>query len=464
VIKVFWFFFSKKNYLLYSVGTEAAVESFERCRTKERASMTHRRYRIVALLFCATFVAYMDRVNFAVSVPAIQHDYKFSLAQIGDITFAWSLVYAVFNFPGGWIADRLGLRFGMAAALGWWSVFTIASPFSTGLFMWCALRALMGAGEAPIWSYNAKATDDWVAADERSTAYSWGGAGEFLGPAAGALVAGWIAATLGWRWSFVIFGGLGLVLAPVWIALVRNRPADDPHLDEAERERIGARNDKAGADWRGLRDVVFSRAGAGILLTYVANGYVLYTFKNWLPAYMHDSFHSSIVGGAAWASLSSGLGFIGFVLAGPANDALVRRMDRLTARRVGTAIPTIIAIGCLLGSVWTAHLHSAWATATLIGLAQLLCTMTAGAWAVSVIDLSPSAGSTGILYGFYNGSLNLMGAANSLGITWIAAHFGFPIAFGSTVVFMALFMAGMVWVVDCPGYERLLRAAAAGRQ
>ena len=425
--------------------------------------MARRRYRVVALLFCITFVAYMDRVNFSVSIPAIRQDLGFSLEQIGEINFVWALVYALFNFPGGWIADRLGLRWGMVAALGWWSAFTIASPFAGGLAGWLVLRGLMGAGEAPIWSYNAKAADDWVAPDERSTAYSLAGSGEFLGPAAGALLAGWIATSLGWRWSFVLFGLLGLGLLPVWIAVVRNSPAEDPHLGAEERARIGSHPARSDPDWRGLRDVVVSRVGLGILLTYVCNGYVLFTFKNWLPAYMHGTFHSSIVGGAAWASLSAGLGFVGFLLAGPVNDGLIRRMDRLTARRLGTAVPTVAAILCLLASVWTARAQVAWATAVLIGLAQLLSTVTAGAWAVSVIDLSPGQASTGILYGFYNGTLNLMGAANSLVITWIASRLGFPAAFGSAVLFMLIFMAGMVLVVDRPGYERLLRRAEQAR-
>ncbi|WP_370689625.1 MFS transporter [Paraburkholderia fungorum] len=66
------------------------------------------------------------------------------------------LAYGLFNFAGGWIADHLGLRWGMVVALGWWSVFTIATPFAGSLAGWYAIRALMGAGEAPVWPYNAK--------------------------------------------------------------------------------------------------------------------------------------------------------------------------------------------------------------------------------------------------------------------------------------------------------------------
>jgi MFS family permease len=92
--------------------------------------VTKRRHGIIFMVFLVIFINYMDRVNFAVSIPAIREEFGFSLENIGQISFAWAIVYALFNFPGGWIADRLGLRWGLSAALGWWSAFTIATPLA----------------------------------------------------------------------------------------------------------------------------------------------------------------------------------------------------------------------------------------------------------------------------------------------------------------------------------------------
>jgi len=82
--------------------------------------MTKRRYLVVLLMFLSVFVNYMDRVNFSVSVPSIRHEFGFSLQQIGAIVFAWGIAYAVFNFPGGWLIDRIGLRWSLPLTLGWW--------------------------------------------------------------------------------------------------------------------------------------------------------------------------------------------------------------------------------------------------------------------------------------------------------------------------------------------------------
>ena len=53
---------------------------------------------------------------------------------------------------------------------------------------------------------------------------------------------------------------------------------------------------------------------------------------------------------------------------------------------------------------------------------------------------------------------------NSPVITFIASHFGLPVAFGGAVAFIALFISGMGLVVDQPGYERLLHTAEQARR
>lgn len=424
--------------------------------------MTKRRYVVFLLMFLSIFVNYMDRVNFSVSIPAIRHDFGFSLQQIGAITFAWGIVYALFNFPGGWLVDRLGLRRALPIVLGWWSIFTALTPFARSLGGWYAVRALMGAGEAPIWSINAKCAKTWTAPQERSTLYTWAGSGQYLGPTIGTLLAGFILVKIGWQWTFIIFGVAGAIIAPFWYAVVRDRPAADERVSDEERAWIGNRGaDDERVDWAGIKDVFFSRTGVGMLLIYLTFGYILFTFLYWMPSYMYYTFHMNVLKSAAWASLGGLLGFLGFIISGPFNDRLVARFDRLTARRIGTVAPMFCAMLCIVGSLFTAKAELAGITAVLIGLAQLLMNMTVGAWAVNVVDISPNAASTGIVYGFYNGALNVMGAFNSLILTALATRYGFPIAFGSAVVFMLIFVASMLFVVDRTSYSRLIHRQSA---
>lgn len=424
--------------------------------------MTRRRYFVFLLMFLSIFVNYMDRVNFSVSIPAIRRDFGFSLEQIGAITFAWGIIYALFNFPGGWLVDRLGLRRALPIMLGWWSIFTALTPFARGLGGWYAVRALMGAGEAPIWSINAKCAKTWTAPQERSTLYTWAGSGQYLGPTIGTLLAGFILVKFGWQWTFIVFGIAGALIVPFWYAVVRDRPALDDRVGAQERAWIGNHADvDEPVDWPGIKNVFFSRTGLGMLLIYLTFGYILFTFLYWMPSYMYYTFHMNVLKSSAWASLGGLLGFLGFIISGPFNDRLVAHFDRLTARRIGTAAPMFCAMLCIVGSLFTARAELAGVTAVLIGVAQLLMNMTVGAWAVNVVDISPNAASTGIVYGFYNGALNVMGAFNSLILTALAAKYGFPIAFGSAVFFMLVFLASILFVVDRTSYTRLIHRGSA---
>ena len=426
--------------------------------------MTRKRFLIIFLMFLVIFVNYMDRVNFSVSIPAIRQEFGFSLQQIGKIAFVWGLVYALFNFPEGWIADRLGLRWGILVALGWWSVFTIATPFATTLVGWYLVRGLMGAGEAPIWSYNAKLANSWAAPTERSTAYTSSGSGQFIGPAVGSVLAGWIVVRLGWQWSFIIFGVAGMIILPFWVYVVRDRPEQDSRLSAQERAWIGNRTTQTErADWPGIRAVFLSRTGIGMLLVYLTFGYILFTFLYWVPSYMFYTFHMSILKSATWSSLGALLGFAGFIVSGPFNDYLVRHFDGLTARRIGAALPMAIAALCVMFSLLSARLGAGQITAVLLGLVQLAMNMTVGAWAVAIIDISPNQASTGLVYGIFNGVLNVMGAFNSIILTSLATAYGFPLAFGSALVFMAIFLVSILFVVDRPSYNGLVERARRAR-
>lgn len=427
--------------------------------------MTKRRYLIVLMMFLSISVNYMDRVNFSVSIPAIRHHFDFSLHQIGEIAFVWGMVYAFFNFPGGWIIDRLGLRWSLFAALGWWSVFTILTPFAGTLTGWYVIRGLMGVGEAPIWPINAKCTSTWAAPGERSRLYTWAGSGQYVGPAIGMIIAGWILVHFGWQWTFITFGIAGLVILPFWVFVVRDRPSLDRRANAAEVAWIGNRADmKEKADWAGIKNVFCSRTGIGMLLIYLTFGYILFTFLYWVPSYMYYTFHMGILKSAAWASLGALFGFIGFILSGPFNDGLVAKFDRLTARRIGTVVPMAGTAICIIISIFTARAGMGQLTAILIGIAQFGLTLTVGAWAVNIIDISPNQASTGFVYGIFNGVLNVMGALNSLILTGIAARFGFPIAFGSALVFMAIFMISILFIVDQSSYRRLVAHADQSRK
>jgi MFS family permease len=87
---------------------------------------TNVRWIIPLMLFIAIMFNYADREVWTITAPAYAYAFGWTksisaygvagagIAEYSLILFAWSLAYALFNFPGGSIVDKLGLRKSMA--------------------------------------------------------------------------------------------------------------------------------------------------------------------------------------------------------------------------------------------------------------------------------------------------------------------------------------------------------------
>ncbi len=427
----------------------------------EGGGRTRVRYLVFFMMFVAIVINYMDRANFTVSVPLIEKQFGFDIGQMGQIAFIWGLAYALFNFPGGWFADKLGIRKAASFALGFWSIFTVLSAVAYSMVSWCVIRGFMGVGEAPIWPINAKTTSTWSAPTKRARAFTLAGSGQFVGSALGVYVSGWIVHGFGWQWTFIIFGALGLLWVPIWIVLVRDTPQSHPWINERELRfiqgvsgatRVHRKEPHLSQDeMKKAISAMLTRNGVGVFLTFLSFGYVLFTFLNWLPNYMYDTFQLSIVKSASWTSVTYVAGFIGYLVSGPINDGLVARYGHAKGRKLGAGVPMAMMVVMMLVALETSKLNLVTSTAVLIGLALFAMNVTVGAWTINAVDLAPTPTSSAFVYGIYNGVLNLMGAFSNILVTWIAKHHGFIWAFSSAVVFMAVFLIGLVVVIDKKG-------------
>ena len=69
----------------------------------------------------------------------------------GWVLAAFSLTYALFQVPAGYLVDRWDVRWTYAGAVAWWSVAGMAAAFSPSLAILMVLRALLGVGESFNW-------------------------------------------------------------------------------------------------------------------------------------------------------------------------------------------------------------------------------------------------------------------------------------------------------------------------
>src|SRR5687768_4912284 len=101
----------------------------------------------VSAMTLVSLISYIDRNTLALLAPTILADTRLTNEQYGYIVSAFSVAYMIGNPVWGVLLDRFGLRWGMAAAVTFWSAASGAHAFAAGFLGFAVARALLGFGE-----------------------------------------------------------------------------------------------------------------------------------------------------------------------------------------------------------------------------------------------------------------------------------------------------------------------------
>jgi ACS family hexuronate transporter-like MFS transporter len=273
------------------------------------------RWLIIALVFCATVINYIDRQTVSVLKTAISEDLGLSNADYAAIQNSFLLLYGISQMVSGRLYDRVGTRLGFVFSIVVWSFAAIMHAFARSASAFRAWRGVLGFGEAGNWPGAAKAVGEWFPVRERALGMGIFNAGAALGGAASPPIIAWIATAYGWRSTFVVTGLLGFGWLALWL-LLYHTPERHPWITAGERSYIleGRGGARAGGDvewrpgWRGL--LAYRQTWAVVLGRFITDPiWWLYVF--WLPSYFQEArgFSLAQVGWSAWFPfLCAGLG------------------------------------------------------------------------------------------------------------------------------------------------------------
>jgi ACS family hexuronate transporter-like MFS transporter len=252
------------------------------------------RYRwwIGGLLFLSTVVNYLDRQTLSVLAPYLKDEFHWSNRDFALVVIAFRIAYAVMQTVGGRLVDRLGTRNGLSLTVLFYSIAAMATSFATGLRSFCAIRFLLGAGEAPNWPAATKAVSEWFPRRERGWAVALFDSGSSIGAAiAPALVLFLIARFGHWRPAFVIVGALGFL----WLVLWRwsyHPPEAHPRVSPEERAMILADRERAAGPGEAngpavsWRDLLRHRQTWGAIAARALTDPVWFMIADWFAIYL----------------------------------------------------------------------------------------------------------------------------------------------------------------------------------
>jgi len=298
--------------------------------------MSYRRGWIAALLFLLAMINYMDRIALSIAAKPIAQEFHLGAVGMGYLfsSFIWS--YALFLLPMGILIDKFGAKRLASVGIFIWSAATTLTGAASSFAGLLTARLVMGGGESSTNPVGAKVIRQWFPAAERGMVTAMFNSGSYAGPAICSVLLGVLVATLGWRWSFVIAGGIGFVWLAAWMLWFKD-PESATWLGEPERQKILTERQasiaKPGATATGLRELIKSPTLWGIALTQGCNVYCQYLFLTWLPSYLQATRHLSIGSTGMLSAVPYAVSVVMCIAAGWASDQYLKKSGVANGRR-----------------------------------------------------------------------------------------------------------------------------------
>ena len=366
------------------------------------ARPTRTRYWVIVFAITLAIIQYIDRVCISQAAPNISKDLGLSPKEMGWVFSAFTLAYALFEIPCGYLGDRIGPRRVLLRIVLWWSFFTAATGWVRGWLSLVVTRFLFGAGEAGCFPNLTKAFNRWLPAHERTRAQGimwmsarWGGA---FTP----LLVYFCLQHTHWRTTFLVFGLLGVVWAIVFFAWYRDNPRDHQSVNAAEAALLPPESEHSSDHLRvPWKKLYTSRTVWSLCAQYFAASYSWYFFITWFPTYLLKERGLDVKQSALLAGTPLLLGGFGSLFAGWISPYLNQWCgDVRTTRRGLGAFGFVSAAALLVISTRLTNPYLAVAAIALVSFCNDL--MMPGAW-TACMDVG------GRYVGTLAGTMNMMG-------------------------------------------------------
>lgn len=299
---------------------------------------------LLFLLWVMMTVAYLDRVNISLAGPQIMASLHLTKAQFGGVLSAFQCGYALMQIPGGYLADRIGARPLLIAALLVWSAFTALTGVARSLGQMIGIRVLFGFGEGLENGAQFKLIAANFGHEERSHANGFFLSALAIGPALGSPLVTWLVGQVGWRalfyWCGLIGVGVALILAfllPRSSSDEANSPTSAPRDVPGHASRWSLALAKP-ASWLAFCAYMFFNVGYWGLVY-------------WMPIYLNTTRHINLKALGWLSAIPYAAGFCGLLAIGWLGTHTFRERR---APLIG--IGYLIAAGCLFVAFRAVHL------------------------------------------------------------------------------------------------------------
>ena len=283
------------------------------------------KWEVLLLLWMAYLLNQADRQVFNTVLPAIRDALSLTDTSVGLIATIFNLFYAAMVPIGGWAGDRFSRKWVTTLSILFWSVATMFTGLATSFFWLVILRSVAtGGGEAFFGPANYSLLGQYHT-DTRARAMSIHQTAYYIGVILAGWLAGLIADRLGWQYSFIIFGAVGVVWGIIMIVRLKDFKTAQPQQEEAA---VPAGNKPGFFD--GFKTVFTTPTALMLTIGFSGLIFVITGYMTWVPAYLQEEFaQNQATAGFNSMFWTYAAAFAGILLAGSLSDRLAVRNHRI---------------------------------------------------------------------------------------------------------------------------------------
>eukprot|EP01121_Diplochlamys_sp_Union-15-3_P003145 TRINITY_DN1299_c0_g1_i1.p2 TRINITY_DN1299_c0_g1~~TRINITY_DN1299_c0_g1_i1.p2 ORF type:complete len:509 (-),score=67.58 TRINITY_DN1299_c0_g1_i1:90-1616(-) len=256
-----------------------------------------RRWTFIFLCHIGLLVCYSLRVNLSIAILPMAEEAHWGESQKAKVlsSFFWGYIFT--QLPGGWLASKYGGKylFGFGILLA--GIGTAITPYTIHYF-WLVLlcRILTGFAEGVTYPAVHALMASWVPIQERSRAIgiAWGGA--YVGTVLTTILAPLVVNAYGWRYVFLISGGVAIGWFVLWTILSASSPESldrnlfVKYISHYEKTLIQTNREVKQISNKPTPFISFflSLPFWAIIINHFGNNWGGYILLMWLPSYMKD--------------------------------------------------------------------------------------------------------------------------------------------------------------------------------
>ena len=334
------------------------------------------RWIILALLFFATSINYLDRQIIGLLKPILEKEFSWTETDFSHIVMAFTAAYAIGLLISGGLIDKVGTKIGYSVTVIIWSTAAMFHAIAKSVFGFSVARIFLGIGEAGNFPAAVKTVAEWFPKKERGLATGIFNAGTSVGVVIALFITPYIYAHYGWQSVFLITGSLGFFWLIAWLYFYEI-PVNQKRLTEAELIFIEADHPinpltKERIPWREL--FKYKQTWSYVTGKFLIDP-IYWFFLFWLPSYFASTFHIDLKNPSIELMIIYASTTFGSVFGGYLSSHFIKKgWPVLKARKTALFIFAIIELSVIFAqfvtNVWCAvalisvviAVHQAWAT------------------------------------------------------------------------------------------------------